>query len=97
MKRGVPAVALVEWQENTVNNIDIGLPISNLEVECPNFDWSPMFPAREGLYEFSQEALAEWGIVARELLEEWNETVVVSQDGIMRRRNLQQKIWKCRL
>jgi hypothetical protein len=52
MKRGVPAIARAEWQENTVNNIDIGRPVSELEEDFPLFDWSmmdPVFPSKEGL------------------------------------------------
>jgi len=89
MQRGVPAIARAEWQENTVNNIDIGRPISNLIKEYPRFDFSnmePLFPAKEGLYEFSQEALTERGIVARKWLKERKENViaVISHDGFMR-------------
>jgi broad specificity phosphatase PhoE len=89
MKRGVHAIASAEWQENTVNNIDIGRPISELEKEFPLIDWSlidPVFPAKEGLYAFSQEALTERGSVARKLLKERKEKVVavVSHDGFMR-------------
>jgi broad specificity phosphatase PhoE len=89
MQRGVPAVARAEWQENTVNNIDIGRPVSELEQEFPTFDWSmmdPLFPAKEGLYEFSEAALTERGIAARKWLKDRKEKVVavVSHDGFMR-------------
>lgn len=89
MERGVPAIALAEWQENTVNNIDIGRPVSELKKEYPNFDFSvvdPIFPAKEGLYEFSLEGLTERGIMAKKWLRERKEKViaVVSHDGFMR-------------
>jgi broad specificity phosphatase PhoE len=89
MKRGVPAIARAEWQENTVNNIDIGRPVSELMKEYPDFDFStidPVFPAKEGLYEFSLEGLTERGIVARKWLRARKEKViaVVSHDGFMR-------------
>jgi broad specificity phosphatase PhoE len=89
MKRGVPAVARAEWQENTVNNIDIGRPVSELMKEFPDFDFStvdPNFPKKEGLYEFSLEGLTERGIQARKWLKERKEKViaVVSHDGFMR-------------
>ncbi|CZR56553.1 uncharacterized protein PAC_06442 [Phialocephala subalpina] len=89
MDRDIPAVARAEWQENTVNNIDIGRPVSELVEEFPKFDFStvdPIFPAKEGLYEFSQEALTERGQVARKWLKERKEKVVavVSHDGFMR-------------
>ena len=87
--RGVPVVARAEWQENTVNNIDIGRPVTELEAEFPGVDFSGLgevWPAKEGLYAFSQEALTERGRVARQWLRERNEdvVVVVSHDGFMR-------------
>ena len=89
MKLGVPAIAQAEWQENTVNNIDIGRPVAELEKEFSQFDWTqmdPVFPAKEGLYEFSQEALTKRGVVARTWLHERKEKViaVISHDGFMR-------------
>ena len=46
----------------------------------------PVFPAKEGLYEFSQEALTQRGMVARKWLRERKEMVVavVGHDGFMR-------------
>lgn len=89
MKRGVPAIARAEWQENTVNNIDIGRPVSELMKEFPDFDFSAVdsvFPKKEGLYEFSLEGLTERGVRARKWLRERKEKViaVVSHDGFMR-------------
>jgi len=89
MKRGVPAIARAEWQENTANNIDIGRPVSELMNEFPDFDFStvdPVFPRKEGLYEFSLEGLTERGVHARKWLRERKEKViaVVSHDGFMR-------------
>lgn len=89
IERGVPAIALAEFQENTVNNIDIGRPVQELKHEFPLFDFSlvdPVFPSKEGLYEFSQEALTARGIAARKWLKERKEKVVivVSHDGFMR-------------
>ncbi|KUJ11205.1 phosphoglycerate mutase-like protein [Mollisia scopiformis] len=89
LNRGFPAVARAEWQENTVNNIDIGRPISELVKEYPRIDFSGVdrvFPAKEGLYEFSLESLTERGVVARKWLKERKEKViaVVSHDGFMR-------------
>jgi broad specificity phosphatase PhoE len=89
INRGVPVIARAEWQETTVNNIDIGRSVSELVKEYPNFDFStvdPSFPAKEGLYEFSLEALTERGVVARKWLKERKEKVVavVSHDGFMR-------------
>ncbi len=85
----MPAVARAEWQETTVNNIDIGRSISELASEFPAFDFSsvdPVFPKKEGLYEFSYEALLERGRVARRWLKERKEkvVVVVGHDGFMR-------------
>jgi broad specificity phosphatase PhoE len=89
MKEGVPAIPKAEWQENTVNNIDIGRSVAELEKEFPQFDWTQMdsvFPSKEGLYEFSQKALTERGIVARTWLRERKEKAiaVISHDGFMR-------------
>ncbi len=89
MKRGVPAVVLAEWQETTVNKCDVGRPIPEISAEWPQFDWSqidPVFPAKEGLYEFSQAALVRRGIVAKRWLKARPEKViaVVSHAGFLR-------------
>ncbi|KAH7350693.1 hypothetical protein BKA65DRAFT_525083 [Rhexocercosporidium sp. MPI-PUGE-AT-0058] len=75
MKQGVSAIPQAEWQENTVNNIDIGRPVAELEKGFPQFDWTQMDPA-----------LTERGVVARTWLHERKEKViaVISHDGFMR-------------
>jgi broad specificity phosphatase PhoE len=89
MKRGVPAIVKAEWQETTVNKCDIGRPIPEVSAEWPQFDWSeidPKFPAKDGLYEFSQAALIKRGIFARRWLKARPEKViaVVSHAGFLR-------------
>ncbi|RDW77669.1 hypothetical protein BP6252_05722 [Coleophoma cylindrospora] len=58
-------------------------------LQFPNIDFStmdPVFPAKEGLYEFSMEALTERGLAARRWLKARKEKViaVVGHDGFMR-------------
>ncbi|KAH6663453.1 histidine phosphatase superfamily [Halenospora varia] len=89
IERGVPVIALAELQETTTNNIDIGRPIPELKKEWPLFDWSsidPVFPAKEGIYEFSQEALLKRGEAARKWLRNRPEKViaVVGHAGFLR-------------
>jgi broad specificity phosphatase PhoE len=89
IKRGIPAIALAEWQETTTNQIDIGSPVSKMSKEWPQFDWShmdPVFPAKEGLYEFSEEGLLTRGAAAKRWLKNRHENViaVVSHAGFLR-------------
>ena len=89
MERGIPAVVLAEWQENSAKKCDTGRPIAEISAEWRQFDWSqmdPAFPAKEGLYQYSQEALTERGIVAKRWLKARTEKViaVVSHAGFLR-------------
>jgi broad specificity phosphatase PhoE len=89
MKRGVPAIVLAEWRETSIKKCDTGRPISEILHDWPQFDWSqidPAFPAKEGLYEFSQAALIKRGIVAKRWLKAKPENViaVVSHAGFLR-------------
>ena len=89
MARGVPAIALAELQETTVNQCDVGSPLSSLQHTWPQFDWShmdPVYPAKEGLYAFSEEALLRRGVAARRWLRNRPEKViaVVSHAGFLR-------------
>jgi broad specificity phosphatase PhoE len=89
IKQKVPVIALAELQETTTNNIDIGRPISELKQSWPWVDWSSMdseFPSKEGVYEFTQDALLERGRIARKWLANRPEKVitVIGHAGFMR-------------
>ncbi|KAH8648803.1 histidine phosphatase superfamily [Tricladium varicosporioides] len=89
VERGVPVIALAELQETTTNNIDIGRPIPELKKEWPWIDWSsidPVFPAKEGIYEFSKDALLKRGEATRKWLRNRPEKViaVVGHAGFLR-------------
>jgi broad specificity phosphatase PhoE len=89
MSQGVKAIILAELQETTTNPSDIGSPVSELARDWPTFDWSaidPTFPSKEGLYEFSTEALLRRGAAVRKWLKSRPERViaVVSHGGFMR-------------
>jgi broad specificity phosphatase PhoE len=82
-------VALAELQETTTNMIDMGRPISELEKEWPDVDWShidPTFPSKEGMHAYSATALVARGTAARKWLRERPEKViaVVSHAGFLR-------------
>lgn len=89
IKRGIPVIPMAELQETTENPIDIGSPLAELKQTWPDFDWSqidPIFPAKEGIYKFSQDALLERGVAARRWLANRPEKViaVVSHAGFLR-------------
>ncbi|KAI9728846.1 MAG: hypothetical protein M1834_007233 [Cirrosporium novae-zelandiae] len=89
MERGVPAVVRAEFQETTIKPCDVGSPISQISQEWPQFDWSeidPVYPSKEGFYEYSQEALTKRGIAARRWLRDRPEKAiaVVSHAGFLR-------------
>jgi len=80
---------MAEFQETTVNRCDIGSPITKMSHAWPQFDWSmidPAYPSKEGLYEFSQEALERRGAEAKRWLEKrWEKVIaVVSHAGFLR-------------
>ncbi|PQE05090.1 phosphoglycerate mutase protein [Rutstroemia sp. NJR-2017a BVV2] len=77
MEQGVPAIPQAEWQENTVNNIDIGRPVAELEKE---------FPHKGRTLRVLANSLTERGVAARKWLHELKEKViaVISHDGFMR-------------
>lgn len=88
-KKGVTILALAEWQETSVNRCDIGSPTSEISKHYPWVDWShmdPTWPAKEGLYEFSDESLIKRGIAAKRWLKNRQEKViaVVSHAGFLR-------------
>lgn len=88
-KRGIKTIALAELQETTTNLIDVGRPIPELARDWPNVDWSamdPVFPSKEGIYEFSADALLRRGAEARKWLSNRPEKViaVVGHGGFLR-------------
>ncbi|KAG9230462.1 histidine phosphatase superfamily [Amylocarpus encephaloides] len=89
IKRGIKVIPLAEVQETTTNAIDKGSPLPSLKERWPDYDWSeldPIFPEKEGIYEFSERALLERGAWARKWLASRPEKViaVVSHAGFMR-------------
>lgn len=85
----VPTIALAELQETSTNMVDVGRPLSELEKEWPEVDWShndPVFPSKEGMYAYSAPALVERRQAARKWLRERGEKViaVVSHAGFLR-------------
>ncbi|KAF4635066.1 hypothetical protein G7Y89_g3024 [Cudoniella acicularis] len=89
IEKDVKVIALAELQETTTNLIDIGRPTAELKQDWPQYDWSmvdPVFPAKEGMYAFSQEALLERGKAARTWLRNRPEKViaVVGHAGFLR-------------
>jgi broad specificity phosphatase PhoE len=86
--RGVPVIALAEWQEHSPNRCDIGRPVSEISKRYQWADWSyvdPTWPAKEGLYGYSDEAVIGRGIAAKRWLEKRPEKViaVVSHAGFL--------------
>jgi hypothetical protein len=86
---GVPFIALAQWQETSVNRIDIGRPMAQVAAQFPWCDFShmdPVWPAKKGLYEFSQAALVARGVAAKRWLLARPEKVivVVSHAGFLR-------------
>ncbi|KAF8866436.1 phosphoglycerate mutase-like protein [Acephala macrosclerotiorum] len=89
MERGVPVVLGPEWQENSAKPCDTGTPISLMEKEWPQFDWSsvdPVYPSKTGIYEYTRQGLTERGTRAKKLIKERPEKViaVVSHSGFLR-------------
>lgn len=89
MDKGVPVELRPEWQENSAKPCDTGSAISTMKKEWPEFDWStvdPTYPAKTGLYAFSEEGLTSRGRQAREWLRNRPEKVVavVSHAGFLR-------------
>lgn len=87
--QGVPFIALAEWQETSVNRIDIGRPVAQIAAQFPWCDFSQIdlvWPAKTGLYEFSEAALVVRGVEAKRWLRARPEKViaVVSHAGFMR-------------
>lgn len=87
--QGIPFIALAEWQETSVNRIDIGRPVVQVAAQFPWCDFShidPIWPAKKGLYEFSQEALVARGVAAKRWLHARPEKIiaVVSHAGFLR-------------
>ncbi|TVY32386.1 putative phosphatase, partial [Lachnellula subtilissima] len=73
IERGVPVILRPEWQENSAKPCDTGTAIPIMEAAWPQFNWAdvdPLFPKKEGLYEYSQNGLTQRGIEARRWLRE---------------------------
>ncbi|TVY85876.1 putative phosphatase [Lachnellula willkommii] len=87
--RGVPVLLRPEWQENSAKPCDTGTAIPIMEKAWPQFNWAdvdPLFPKKEGLYEYSQRGLTQRGIEARKWLRGRPEKciAVVSHSGFLR-------------
>lgn len=89
ISRGIPVIARAEFQETTTNNIDIGRSLTELKADFSSVNLEevdPIWPAKEGLYEFSPEALVQRGLDARRWLKGRKGKViaVVSHGGFLR-------------
>lgn len=87
--KGVPVILRAEWQENSAKPCDTGSGIAVMKEKWPQYDWStvdPAYPAKEGLYEFSEKGLTARGIFCRKWLHQRPEKViaVVSHAGFLR-------------
>ena len=87
----IPAIALAELQETEDSRCDTGAKKSAAELkeEWPAFNWEfldPVWPAKEGLYDYSKEAIEERGRTVKKWLKSRKEKViaVVSHAAFMR-------------
>jgi len=87
----VPAIALAEWQETEDSRCDTGAKKTarELKIEWPGFNWDhldPIWPSKDGLYEYSKEAIEERGRTVKQWLKNRKEKViaVVSHAGFIR-------------
>lgn len=79
MEEGVPVMLRAEWQENSDKPCDTGTPISEMQKEWPQFDWSavdPAYPCKTGLYDSSEQGVTQRGIEARKWLRNRPEKVI---------------------
>lgn len=90
--RGVPTIAMAEFQENSDKPCDTGRPLdhsSAIKSLFPEVDWSHLdaeWPSKEGLYEWSVNGIENRGLTARKWLRNRPEKViaVVSHGGFLR-------------
>ncbi|KAI0136545.1 hypothetical protein BJ170DRAFT_677417 [Xylariales sp. AK1849] len=71
VKAGVPVQLRAEWQETTANPCDIGTDASVMQREWPDLNFSsldPLYPAKTGVYDPSEEALLKRATFARQWL-----------------------------
>ena len=87
----VPAIALAELQETEDSRCDTGASktAAELEKEWPSFNWDFLdliWPAKEGIYKYSKEAVEERGKKVKRWLKDREEKViaVVSHAAFMR-------------
>jgi broad specificity phosphatase PhoE len=85
----VPVQPRGEWQENSIAACDTGTSIKYLTEEYPQFDFNtvcPEWPAKTGLYAFTEEAIARRGRECRAWLKARPEKViaVVSHSAFLR-------------
>lgn len=85
----MPVIPRAEWQENSAKPCDTGSPVDDLKKQYPDIDFSgldPVFPAKTGLYAYTQKAVLERGIFARKWLKSRDEKViaVVSHSAFLR-------------
>ncbi|KAL5604280.1 uncharacterized protein BROUX77_004466 [Berkeleyomyces rouxiae] len=92
-QKGVPFVAIADWQETTAKPCDTGSDVSTLKAEFPAIDFSevdPVYPDKTSpagqAYAWSRSALLARGARVRESLkkrpEKW--VIVVSHAGFLR-------------
>jgi broad specificity phosphatase PhoE len=77
-------------QETTANPCDVGTEVAVISKEWPQLDFSqldPVYPAKTGLYDASQESLLHRARVAREWLFHRSEkyVIVMTHSGFIRR------------
>ncbi|KAF3017502.1 hypothetical protein G7054_g3367 [Neopestalotiopsis clavispora] len=89
-EEGIRVELRAEWQETTANPCDVGSEISVISKEWPQLDFSqldPVYPAKTGLYDASQESLLRRARVARQWLFHRPEKfiIVMTHSGFIRR------------
>ncbi|MCJ1389736.1 hypothetical protein MMC18_002593 [Xylographa bjoerkii] len=87
--RGVPVLPSADWQENSDSPCDTGSTIDVLAKEYPTIDFktlAPEYPAKNGRWEFSQEAVLQRGADCRRWLLSRPEKVIaiVSHSAFLR-------------
>jgi len=79
IERKVPIIPRAGWQENSFKPCDTGSPLKNIKNELPTIDFSdvdPHFPAKTGIYAYTQKAVVERGAIAKRWLKARDEKVI---------------------
>ncbi|ORY65847.1 histidine phosphatase superfamily [Pseudomassariella vexata] len=89
-EQGVPVKVRAEWQEVTAHPCDVGLEFAEIAPQWPDLDFSeldPVYPAKTGIYQYSEEVLLQRAHLARSWLFERKEklVIVVTHSGFLKR------------